>query len=60
MGNWFEEEAQKLISRAEAKTGIPLEEFYRGLRSARDMIDERLEAAADELDEDTAAEILGS
>jgi hypothetical protein len=58
MGDWYEKQAQDLISRAEADKDATLEEFYRGLARARDTINERLMLAADELPREVAEEIL--
>lgn len=60
MGDWYEKAAKDLISRAEdRRNDDTLEEFYRGLRTVRDEIDERLQIARDELPEDVADEVLG-
>lgn len=59
MGDWYEKAAKDLISRAEDRRNDTIEEFYRGLRTVRDEIDERLEMARDELPEDVADEVLG-
>jgi len=59
MGDWYEIRAERLIEEAEGRTGDSLEEFYRGLACVRDMVNERLEAAREELDPEVANEILG-
>jgi hypothetical protein len=59
MGDWYEKQAQELISNAEGRRDDSIEDFYRGLRRVRDEIDERLQMASDELDEDVANEVLG-
>lgn len=58
MDNWYEEQAHELIRRAEGRKQDSLEQFYRGLKDARDVINERLETAREELP-DGAVDLLG-
>lgn len=59
MGDWYEKQAEDLISKAEADKDATLEEFYRGLARARDKLNERIMLAADELPREVAQEIIG-
>lgn len=50
--------AKDLIRKAESDRGVSLEDFYRGIKAARDVLNDRLDCARDELPQEVADEIL--